>query len=236
MAFPTVKSRTETPNSASTTITVNFSATASAGDLVVAFIGLNDTAQTITTTESFTNLTNTNATFHIIYKILDGTEGTSTTVTVGSSTKSAVIAYTINRTTHDTGQAPQFSTVATGTSTAPNSGSLSPTGGAKDYLWISAFRQNGEEADDDTWTTAAPSTPGTFTNLTQTTTGTSGLPATNGSVASAEYTANTATVDPGAFTVAQSLAWRAYTVAVHPSTAVASADYPFLGGGFFPTR
>jgi len=216
MAYPTVRARTETAlTTAGTTITINFG-TNNAGDLCIAFIGLNDTAQAITTTESFTNLTNASGTFHIIYKVLAGTEGTSTTVTVPSSTKAAVIAYTIDTGTFLSTQAPEFSTVATGTSTAPNSGSLSPTGGAKDYFWIAAFRQNGEEADDDTWVTAGPTSPGTFTNLLQKTSGTVSTASTNGSIASAEYTSNASSMDPGTFTVAQSLAWRAYTVAVHP--------------------
>ena len=225
MSFPTVRARTETAlTTAGTTITINFG-TNNAGDLCIAFIGLNDTAQAITTTESFTNLTNASATFHIIYKVLAGTEGTSTTVTVPSSTKAAVLAYTINTGTFLTTQAPEFSTVATGTSTAPNSGSLSPTGGAKDYFWISAFRQNGEEADDDTWCSAAPSSPGTFTDLLQKTSGTVSTASTNGSVASAEYTSNASSMDPGAFTVAQSLAWRAYTVAVHPLYSTLSSTF-----------
>ena len=225
MAYPTVRARTETAlTTAGTTITINFG-TNNAGDLCIAFIGLNDTAQAITTTESFTNLTNASATFHIIYKILAGTEGTSTTVTVPSSTKAAVLAYTINTGTFLSTQAPEFSTVATGTSTAPNSGSLTPTGGAKDYFWISAFRQNGEEADDDTWCTAGPTSPDTFTNLLQKTSGTVSTASTNGSIASAEYTSYATSMDPGAFAVAQSLAWRAYTVAVHPLHSTMSGSF-----------
>lgn len=216
MAFPTVRNRTETSGgSASTTLTINFG-TNVAGDLCVIFLGTNDTARAITTTESFIDYTNTNATFHVLYKILDGTEGTSTNVTVAASTKFAAIAYTIQQGTFASNIAPAISTVATGTSTAPNATSCAPTGSAKDYLWISAFRQNGEEADDDTWCTAAPSTPGTFTNLLQVTSGTASTANTNGSVASAEYTANATSVDAGAFTTAQSLAWRAYTIAIYP--------------------
>jgi len=225
MAYPTVRARTETAlTTAGTTITINFG-TNNAGDLCIAFIGLSDTAQAITTTESFTNLTNASGTFHIIYKILAGTEGTSTTVTVPSSTKAAVLAYTINTGTFLTTQAPQFSTVATGTDQSPNPASLTPTGGAKDYFWIAAFRQNGEEADDDTWVTAVPTTPGTFTNLIQKTSGTVSTATTNGSIASAEYTSTASSMDPGAFTVAQNLAWRAYTVAVHPANATIAASF-----------
>lgn len=217
MAYPTVKARTETPDTtASTTVAFDFATGAAKGDLVVAFIGLNDTAQAITTTESFTNWTNASATFHVVYKILDGTEGTSSAVTVPVASRAAIIAYTITAGTFASTIVPAISTVATGTSTAPNATSCAPTGSAKDYLWISAFRQNGEEADDDTWCTAAPSTPGTFTNLVQVTTGTAGAATGHGSVAAAEYQANTTSVDAGAFTVAQSLAWRAYTIAIYP--------------------
>lgn len=217
MAYPTVNTRTETAPGAGTSITIDFAQ--NTGDLVIIFLGLNDTAQSLSSVgDSFTNLTNTSATFHVLYKILDGSEGGNMAVTVGTSTKSAAIAYNIDANTFAP-IAPAISTVATGTSTAPNATSCAPTGtsNAKDYLWISAFRQNGEEADDDTWCTAAPTTPGTFTNLVQKTTGTASTATTNGSVASAEYTANATSVDAGAFTTAQSLAWRAYTLAVYPA-------------------
>jgi hypothetical protein len=215
MAYPTINARTETSLGAGTTLTINFTQTT--GDLVVIFLGLNDTAQSLSSVgDSFTNLTNTSATFHVLYKVLTGSEGGNMAVTVGSSTKGAAIAYNISANTFAS-IAPAISTVATGTSTAPNATSCAPTGGAKDYLWITAFRQNGEEADDDTWVTG---TPTNFGNLTQTTSGTASLASSNGSIASADYTTNASSLDAAAFTTAQSLAWRAYTVAIYPANKV----------------
>lgn len=234
MAYPTVRARTETAlTTAGTTITINFG-TNNAGDLCIAFIAINDSGTfAITTAEGFTNLTNTTGAFHIIYKILAGTESTSTTITVSAATKAAVIAYTINAGTFLTTQAPEFAQAVTGTSTAPDSGSLSPTGGAKDYFWISAFRQNGEQADDDTWVTG---TPTNFSNLRQKTSGTVGNANLNCSIASAEYASYASSMDPAAFTVAQSLAWKAYTIAVHPAEASIETPFPYTGGGYYGFR
>jgi hypothetical protein len=213
---PTVRGVTEGSGASSTTHTITFTQTT--GDRVVIFLANDSTARTWSLGDSFVNLTNTSATFHIFTKVLDGSEGGNMVATAGVATKSAWLAYNITTGTHASGTAPVFSTVATGTDTSPNSGSLSPSGGSAKYLWLSAFGQAGEEADDDTWCSAAPSTPGTFTGLVQKTTGTSGAVTINGSVAAAQYASETATVDPGAFTVAQSLAWRAYTVAIYPYT------------------
>jgi len=223
---PTVRGVTEGAGASSTTHSITFTQTT--GDRVVIFLAFDATARTLSTVgDSFTNLTNTSATFHILTKVLDGSEGGTMDVTIAVASKSAWLAYNITTGTHASGTAPVFSTVATGTSTAPNSATLSPSGGSAKYLWLSAFDQRGEEADDDTWTSAAPSTPGTFTGLVQKTTGTSGAVTVNGSVAAAQYAAETATVDPGAFTVAQSLAWRAYTVAIYPFT---TTDYTQTAG------
>ncbi len=212
-ASPTVVQRTETPiTTSATSLTITFTQTS--GNLVVIFLGLNDTAQALSTVgDSFTNLTNTNATFHILYKKLDGSEGGDVIVTVATTTRAAAIAYNIQGAEDPGTQAPEFSTVATGTSLTPDPGSITPTGGTKDYLFLASFRQNGEEANDDTWCNTGPTN---YTNLTATTAGIAGGANLNGSVCSAEFQATVSTEDPGTFNVDQSLAWRAYTVAVHP--------------------
>jgi hypothetical protein len=225
LATPTVALVTEGAGASSTTHTITFTQTT--GDRVVIFFAVDATARTLTIGDSFVNLTNTSATFHIFTKVLDGSEGGNCVITAGVATKSAWLAYNIQG--HASGTAPVFSTVATGTSNAPESSTLSPTGGSAQYLWLSAFGQAGEEADDDTWCNSAPSTPGTFTGLVQKTTTTSGLPAVNCEVASAQYASETATVDPGAFDTDQNLAWRAYTVAIYPATA--TSVYPDCASG-----
>lgn len=208
MASPTVAARTEYAlTTAGTTATPTFTQTT--GDYVLIFLSL-AVAGTISPGDGFTNLTNVNANFHIIGKKLAGTEGGDVAITTPSS-RACAIAYNIQG-FHGT-QTPEFSTVATATSLNPDATVVTPTGGAKDYLWISAFYQAGEEADDDTWTTAAPTN---FTNLLQKTTGIAGAVTLNSSVASAEFASNAASMDAAAFTVIQSLVWRAYTVVVHP--------------------
>jgi len=211
---PTVYGVTEGAGASSTTHTITFTQTT--GDRVVIFLNFDSTARTLSTVgDSFTDLTATSARFHILTKVLDGSEGGTMDVTIAVASKSAWLAYNITTGTHASGTAPVFSTVTIGTSTAPDSGSLSPTGGSKKYLWLSALGQAGEEADDDTWVTGWPTN---FSNGKQKTTGTLGAVTVNGSVAACEYASETATVDPAAFTVAQSLAWRAYTVAIYPNT------------------
>ena len=213
MASPTVRGTpAEGAGASATTHTITFAQ--NTGDRVVIFLANDATARTWSLGDSFTNLTNTSATFHIFTKVLDGSEGGNMVATAGVATKSAWIAYNITAGYHLAATAPVFSTVATGTSTAPNAGSLTPAGGSADYLWLTAFGQAGEEADDDTWVSG---TPTSFSGLLQKATGTSGAVTVNCSVASAQYAHTNSVLDAAAFTTAQSLAWRAYTVAIYPA-------------------
>ena len=119
---------------------------------------------------------------------------------------------------HDTGEAPYLSTVATGTSTAPNPTTVTPASGSDHYLWIAAMQQAGEEADDDTWASLSAGLSGQgFGNLVQKTTGTGGAASTNGSIALARKASIASSIDPDAFTTVQSLAWNAYAVAIKPA-------------------
>jgi hypothetical protein len=164
--------------------------------------------------DSFTNWTNNNANSHMFYKIIDGTEGGNVQVTLGTNSKAAAVAYTIQAGTFATSIAPVSSTVATGTSVNPNATAVSPTGSAKDYLYLTWFYSAGEEADDDTWVSV---TPTSYSNTVMSTSGTASTAATNTSIAAAEFRSTaTTTQDASAWTMAQSLAWRAYTVAVYP--------------------
>ncbi len=194
--------------------TVNFTQTT--GDLVVIFFACH-ASRTLTLGDGFTNWTNITNTFHVIYKILDGSEGGDVTITTDTSCKSASVAYNIQG---SLGGGLAISTVATGTSTAPNATSVAPGWGAtfRNTLFITAFHQAGEEADDDTWCTVPG---GGYGNLAQKTTGTAGTATTNCQMASAHRLASVVSEDAGAFTTAQSLAWRAYTIAVQPQPTAA---------------
>jgi hypothetical protein len=155
------------------------------------------------------------------YRTADGTEGATTTFTLSSATRGAWIVYEISGHELPATQAPQIGTTATGSSVSPNPPSVSVTGGSKDILGIAFFGRDGEEADDDTWVTAAPTN---FTNLIQKACGVAG---TNlaGMVASAEDQTTTATLDPAVFTCATG-AWRAQTIVIHPASAPAFVAAP----------
>lgn len=211
MAFPSVVARTEYAlTTADTVMTPTFTQTT--GDLVVIFLARNS-AQTLGDIgDGFRSLVPATAhRIHVIYKVLDGTEGGNVSVSYLTSSKGCAIAYNIQG--HDAVYAPAISGISTGTSTTPNPATATPLAGSVDYLWLAGFAQAGEEADDDTWCTAAPSS---FTNLVQKTTGIAGTASTNASLACAERQLNASSLDPGTFTTVQSLSWSAYTVAIYP--------------------
>lgn len=222
MASPTIVARAEGNAAGAQVTTVDVTFTQTTGDQVVFYVATT-ASKDVTVSDSFTRLSPTgSATSHVYAKILDGSEGGTCTVSWTTSTRVLWLSWNIQG--HSTTQAPEVSTIASGTDTTPNPGTVTPTGGAKDYLWIAAFQQNGEEADDDTWCTAAPTS---FGNLVQKTTGAAGLANTNRSGAAANFASNAASMDPATFTVAQSLPWTAYTVAVHPAAAGAAANPPY---------
>lgn len=134
------------------------------------------------------------------------------TFTSSASTRSATIAYRISNT--DRSLTPVIGTTASGSSTTPDPPSVTPSGGPLDFLAIAFLGRGGEEADDDTWATAAPSG---YTNLLQKACGTVG---TNlgGIIAAAQKQANFTTENPGTFTIATG-AWRAQTIVVYPPAA-----------------
>lgn len=215
MAFPTIQATNESStNTAGTSHTVSLPTGITAGDLLIVFFAIGSTAATVNALTGWTELVDAgvaNGTV-ILCRTADGTEGASIILTTSASTRDASISYRISDAENVATRTPELSTVATGTSTAPNPTTCTPTGGAKDYLWIAQFSNGGEEADDDTWVTSAPAG---YTGLLQKSCGTVG---TNlgGMCATASMTANAASEDPGAFTQVASLAWRAFTVAIHP--------------------
>jgi len=123
---------------------------------------------------------------------------------------------------HDSGQAPEASTEGTGNDAYPNSLSLTPTGGAKEYLWISV-----EANDDDDNVTGYPSNMPDNQNYLQVATVTMGRATDN---------ENAASFDPAQFTIAAGETWEAVTVAVHPvgvqsASKAKSAEFEVQGSG-----
>jgi len=211
--FPAVQdTNTSGESSDVTSHTVNLPANISAGDLLIVFFSC-DANETVTwpTGDGWASIfhqTNAN-TLDIGYKIADGTEGATITVTTGSAEQSAHISYRI--TGNHRYLAPEVSTGATGNSTSPNPDSLTPTGGAKDYLWI-AVEGN---ADGD----VASAYPSNYTNGQTNAVGTTA----GANIAVARRELNASSEDPVAFTIPLNK-WVACTVAVHPKTAPTAID------------
>lgn len=166
---------------------------------------------------------------YIAWRVADGTEGATTTFTLSSATRGAWIVYEISGAADPTVRAPEIGTTATGSSTTPNPPSVAVTGGSRDILTIACFGRSGEEADDDTWVTSAPSG---FGGLLQKACGTAG---TNlgGMIATADLASTTATSDPATFTCATG-AWRAQTIVVHPDPTQTSVARISLEAGGAP--
>jgi hypothetical protein len=89
----------------------------------------------------------------------DGTEGSSITVTTNLSVLAAHHAYRITGAADPTVRPPEAATIGyTDTTTSIDPPSLSPTGGAKDYLWlaVAGYRRSGR---------TMTGTPTSYTNL-----------------------------------------------------------------------
>ena len=216
MAAATTDQRAGSNESTLTTShTVNLAGSASSGNLLLVqfYISGGSPAGTITWpsgggafTEFFTG-TNGNNKLAWAYRQADGTEGSTITVTTSTSHKSAHRAFRITGHEIPATQAPESATAATGSSTTPDPGSLSPTGGSKDYLWIAGTAQAADDA------TAGPTS---YTDLN------TARASSSVTCATAERTLTAASEDPGAFTIPTG-AWIATVVAVHPAGAFTTA-------------
>ncbi len=229
MAFPAVRSSNESStNSAGTTHTLNYPATISAGDTLLILLGKGSTAATMNAVTDWNELVDENAAWggFVAWKKATGSETGTIAFTSSANTKSASVMYAISGAADPTVTPPEISTVATGTSNAPNPTTCTPTGGAKDYKWITFFILGaaGEEADDDTWCNNAATN---YSGLLQKTSGTAG---TNigAYIASCNRDNNAASEDaswPSGSTDGANT-WRAWTVALHPAPPIVSP--PFL--------
>jgi hypothetical protein len=148
---------------------------------------------------------------HAAWRDADGTEGGSITVTTSNGQRSAHCAYRITGHEDPATQPPQGGLGATGTNAAPDPPSRTPSGGAKDYLWIACHAN-----DRDRTTTAYP------TNYDKTQLTTSGSGANSCGVAAAGREFNFASENPGPFTISAADDWAAATVAVHPASGAAA--------------
>ena len=126
-----------------------------------------------------------------------------------SAAEQSVTKVSIIRGHDSTLNPPEFSVPTTGTSAAPNAGLLTPTGGAKDYLWWHVHGADG----DDLIATPSPAsfTVGGFQFESSAAGGTCTLLETIRPL-------NAASLDPGAGALNAVQEWVAVTIAVHPGT------------------
>lgn len=217
-AFPTVQSVTETSISgASTNHYINMPATVNSGDLLIISFALGAvqaSQQTLTTPSGWTLLASAypalntlRGPFGVYVKVADGTEG-GTTVNIISTNSYAGSAQTYRVTSWYgslTGVA--VSTVTTGSSSIADPGSLTPSWGAMDTLWIETVGL----ADDDGLFTSYSAN---YTNGVDTVS-TAGL--NLGSTVGSSYRNLNATVDdPGSMNISESEGWAAYTIGIRP--------------------
>ena len=140
----------------------------------------------------------------------DGSEGASITITQTSS-KFASIAYRISGAEDPTVQAPEFATLIIGTDAAPDPGTVTPTGGSKDYLFLWLGGWEGEQ------TSPPAGNPTNYSNPIGANSGTGGAIATNCRVAGAQRQLTAASEDPPSWTISVSDDWTVTALAVHPA-------------------
>ena len=226
MAFPSVAGRqTSAVTSNTTSHTVTLPGSISAGNLLIAVFSYGITGNTVTFPAGWNAIANgaaeqTNGSDEGIataWRKADGSEGANITVTTGVNARSASVVLRITGHIDPATQVPEAANTV-GLNGSADPPSLTPTGGAKDYLWIAC----GANSHLDSYTGA----PTDYSNLTATEadTGTAG---NSSQVGTAERQLNAASEDPGAFTGANAAAeWAAVTIAVHPDPGGGSVAVP----------
>jgi len=194
---------------AGTSHTVSLAPNISADDLLIIFFAT-DGDNTVTDWDGFTELgSESNGTanfFAIAYKKAVGTEGSSITVTTSESEPSSHICFRITGHIDPATQAPELSTVAEASDAYPDPTILTPTGGAKDYMWIHA---SGWDYD----RTVSAWNPNFADNRLYSSNGTN----QGCSCAVSTREENVASKNPASITIDTGDTWCSWTVAVHPA-------------------
>lgn len=194
-----------------TSHTVSLPASLVSGDLLM-LLGFTSSSSVTWTTPAGWTASSTgaiNGTYVIFYKVSNGSEGASLTLTSSISTR--MQSYVAQISGFKSGSSPSISSVATGTSLAPQSPSLSPSWGLANTLWFSVVYTSRQ----------VTSWPLTDNNVFQS------------EVAVCTQSINTATEAPGAYAVAISGAWGAFTIGIEPaviySLSAAEGSFSFTG-------
>jgi len=211
--YPSVaKNNTSVNNSNGTSHTVNLPSGIQSGDLLIVIFGFKGgTNQTITWPSGYTSFLRadqvTNVGVEAAYRQADGTEGTTITVQTSANARTSHNSYRITGAA-DPAVRPPESAASNGNNANPDPASLTPTGGAKDYLWIALEINNNGSTTITGWPTSYSG----------------GIQANgsnqNSTTGSAVRQLNAASDDPDTFTVSSSIAWAAGTLVVHPAASV----------------
>ncbi len=183
--------------------TVDLPASISSGDLlVVAFTADPDSG--ISWPMGWTEIFEVQAVFTVQFAVAfrraDGDEGANITVTTASDAVGGHCSYRI--TGHHTTTDPEAASAATGESTAPDPGSLNPTGwGSEATLWIATYG----------WQVSGTHS-GFPTNYDS-----NQIAAVGCAMSTDEVTATSE--DPGAGTLSGALVWGATTIGIRPAAA-----------------
>lgn len=218
MAFPSVAaSAVSNRDTAANPVIVDLPAGISAGDLLLVRLR-SPTAGSWTVpsgwTELFANQIHGSASGDrdfFAYRIANGSEGSTLSVTNANSVKAAAIALRITG-WHGT-TPPEISTAATGASTAPDPASLTPSWGAADTLWLWVGGWEGRQ------TSPPAGNPTNYSGVLGADTGTATNNASNCRVAIATRQLNATSEDPPSWTISISEDWVAHTVAIRPAAA-----------------
>lgn len=217
MAFPVVEAtNTSSESSQESSHTVNLPAGIQAGETLIVLFGLEGQGA-VTFPGGWTKFFDKDTDvagdrkLSCAWRKASGAEGGTITVTTGTTDRSHHQSYRISGATDPTVRAPEATAGVDGSSDSPDPDSLTPTGGAKDYLWL-AIAVTGS----DTSFSAAPTN---YTDLIGT--GIGNIWVTPGS---ARRNLNAASEDPGVFTLPGSLKWVAGTIAIHPPSVAGIAS------------
>ena len=220
MAFPQVAASvtglTATSNTASQVITLPTGR--QVGELLLAAfaLDLSNTNRTVTWPAGWTEILDTmgpvpandGGFLSIGARICDGTEADTLTVTLDAGTERGSFRSWRISGWHGTTLPEVSIPVAQGVSTAPDPPSFSPSWGAADTLWIAI-------AAIDDGRTVVSAFPANYTNGASDQDGSAG----GATIGTARRELNTATENPGAFTLDSSHGWLAATLAVRPAGA-----------------
>jgi hypothetical protein len=191
-----------------TSHTLNLPSGIVAGERLLLVIGKSSTlAQNCTTPAGWTQLINENqaqGALHVYTRIADGSEGATLSLTTSAATAVCCMAFRMKNAASATG--PAIGTTATGSSTAPNPPSLTPSWGSARNLWIAFGGIRSTAATVSAWPTG-------YTNNQTSLASTGGT--TNRLFLATKYATGTVD-DPATFTLSASVSWRSNTLAVRP--------------------